>query len=64
MEPTPFSVARIAEATGQSTRTVQRHIAEGALHAVKLGPATSAWIIPADEAQRYIAEHTEQDGAA
>lgn len=61
--PRPHSVAMVAEATGQTRRTVINHIASGELNAVKLGPNTGAWIIPAEDAQAYIAAHTQADVA-
>ena len=50
----PFSVARLAAALGVDRRTVLNHIDRGLIHAIKLGPNTGAWVIPADEARAYI----------
>ena len=50
----PYSVARLAAALGVDRRTILNHIDRGLLHAVKLGPNTAAWVIPADVARAYI----------
>lgn len=50
----PYTVARLAEAADIPRRTILNRIAAGQIVATKLGESTSAWIIPADEARRYL----------
>ena len=60
----PYTVAMLATETGVLRRTVINHIASGQLRAVKLGEATSAYFIPADEAARYIATQRDNEAGA
>ena len=60
----PYSVARLAAALGVDRRTVLNHIDRGLIHAIKLGPNTGAWVIPADEAARYIATQRDNEAGA
>lgn len=50
----PYTVARLAEESKRPRRTILNHIQDGQIKAVKLGAGTSAWIIPATEAERYL----------
>lgn len=52
----PYTVARLAEEADTPRRTILNRITAGQIQAVKLGEGTSAWIIPADEARRYLKE--------
>ena len=58
----PYTVARLATAVHLDRRTILNHIDRGTLHAIKLGPNTGAWVIPADEARAYI-QRTRDDAA-
>lgn len=61
---TPYTIAMLEAATGIPRRTIISHIASGDLRAVKLGPNTGAWIIPAGDAAAYIAAHPNRSDAA